>query len=55
MSLYIKSIINKFTPESRMCLDSAVDLAVSYSHAEVDILHFICIILRNSDEIIKNS
>lgn len=53
MSLYIKSIINKFTPESRMCLDSAVDLAVSYSHAEVDILHFICIILRNSDEIIK--
>ncbi|HDD9276528.1 TPA: type VI secretion system ATPase TssH [Escherichia coli] len=46
MSTYLKSIINKLTPESRSALDSAINYAISRSHHEVDCLHFLWKLLQ---------
>ncbi len=40
MSIYLKSIINKLTPESRNVLESSINYAISRAHQEVDSLHF---------------
>ncbi|ELR3168155.1 type VI secretion system ATPase TssH [Escherichia coli] len=45
MSIYLKSIINKLTPESRNVLDSSINYAISRTHQEVDSLHFLCKLL----------
>ncbi|EDA3267925.1 TPA: type VI secretion system ATPase TssH [Salmonella enterica] len=51
MSIYLKSIINKLTPESRSTLDSAVNYAISRSHHEVDCLHFLWRLLQEHNYI----
>lgn len=49
MSSYLKGIVDKLTPESRACLDAAVSQAISRTHHEVDVEHFLlAIILRHS-------
>ncbi|EEC8626939.1 type VI secretion system ATPase TssH [Escherichia coli] len=51
MSIYLKSIINKLTPESRRALDSAINYAMSRSHNEVDCLHFLWKLLEEHKNI----
>ena len=51
MSIYLKSIINKLTPESRRTLDSAINYAISRSHNEVDCLHFLWKLLEEHKNI----
>lgn len=46
MSIYLKPIINKLTPESRNTLDSAINYAISRSHHEVDCLHLLWKLLQ---------
>lgn len=53
MSFYLRFIKNKLTPESRSYLDSAISFAASRSHAEVDTLHLLYIILQRSEQIKK--
>ena len=51
MSSYLKSVINKLTPDSRKYLESAVNFAVSRSHGEVNTLHLLYVILREAKNI----
>lgn len=51
MSIYLKSIINKLTPESRNVLESSVNYAISRAHQEVDSLHFLYKLLREHKHI----
>ncbi|EIK6930373.1 type VI secretion system ATPase TssH, partial [Escherichia coli] len=51
MSIYLKSIINKLTPECRITLDSAINYAISRSHNEVDCLHFLLKLLQEHKHI----
>ena len=51
MSTYLKSIINKLSPESRSILDSAINYAISRSHHEVDCLHFLWKLLEEHKSI----
>ena len=51
MSTYLKSIINKLSPESRSILDSAINYAISRSHHEVDCLHFLWKLLQEHKSI----
>ncbi len=51
MSIYLKSIINKLTPESRCALDSAINYAMSILHNEVDCLHFLWKLLEEHKNI----
>jgi len=49
MSSYLKSIVDRLTPESRGCLDAAVSQAISRTHHEVDVEHLLlAIIIRHS-------
>ncbi|MFQ6247200.1 type VI secretion system ATPase TssH [Yersinia enterocolitica] len=48
MSFYLKQIVTKLTPSAKECLDSAVNLAVSKNHFEVDTIHLINSLINHS-------
>ncbi len=53
MSIYLKSIINKLTPESRRALDSLLIMQCRRSHNEVDCLHFLWKLLEEHNKLLR--
>lgn len=53
MSHYLKSIIDKLTPESRTCLNAAVSHAVSRGHHQVESEHFVLAIISHQSRLME--
>ncbi|HDL7647674.1 TPA: type VI secretion system ATPase TssH [Yersinia enterocolitica] len=53
MSFYLKQIVTKLTPSAKECLDSAINLAISRHHFEVDTIHLINSLMNHSKQLIE--
>ncbi|HHT0302648.1 type VI secretion system ATPase TssH [Raoultella planticola] len=52
MSFYLKQIVGKLTLSAKECLDSAINLAVSRKHFEVDTIHLIYSLIKHDAKLI---
>lgn len=54
MNNYLKRIVEKFTPESRICLDAAISQAISRSHYEIEVEHLLFTLITHNSELMES-
>lgn len=54
MNNYLKQIVEKFTPASRVCLDAAISQAISRSHGEIEVEHLLLTLITHNSELMES-
>lgn len=54
MNNYLKQIVEKLTPESRVCLDAAINQAISRSHYEIEVEHLLFTLITHNSELMES-
>lgn len=54
MNNYLKNIVEKFTPECRVCLDAAISHAISRTHYEIEVEHLLFTLIIHNTELMES-